>query len=96
MDTATKAVALQRIAAENIARAIEHRGESQSGVARRATGAHQTTIGRAAKAERNFRIGSLAAFADGLGYEPWQLLVPGFDPANPPKLVPPELLKFLK
>jgi len=38
----------------------------------------------------------LAAAAEGLGYEPWQLLVEGFDPKDPPKIVPPDLKKYLK
>jgi len=48
VDSATKALALRRLVADNIARAMEHREESQSAVARKGSGAHQTTIGRLA------------------------------------------------
>lgn len=35
----------------------------------------------------------LVELAAALGYEPWQLLVPGFDPENPPQLGDPRAIE---
>lgn len=82
--------------ARNVTKAADHRKKSQSGIARTALEAHQTTIGRLMAGERDFRISSLQAAAEGLGYEPWQFLVPDFDPADPPRLIPQALKGYLK
>lgn len=46
----------------------------------------QTTVGRIARAEIPTTVEKLAALAAGLGYEPWQLLVPNLNTDAPPAL----------
>lgn len=96
MDSATKALALRRLIANNVTRALKHREQSQSGAARKTVEVHQTTIGRLAAGQRDNRLSTLAAAAHALDYEPWQLMLPGFDPADPPKLLPADVRKALK
>lgn len=96
MDSATKQTALRRLIAHNVTLALKYREQSQSGAARKAVEVHQTTIGRLAAGERDNRLSTLYAAAQALEYEPWQFLVPGFDPADPPKLLPADVRKALK
>ena len=46
----------------------------------------KSTIDRIRKGETSAGIENLEAIAHAYGLEPWQLLVAGFDPNNPPKL----------
>lgn len=46
------------------------------------------TIDRLRRAEASARLYTLAAIADAFKVEPWQMLVPGFMPNNPPILQP--------
>lgn len=50
-------------------------------------GVDQTTISRLLRAERSATIGTLDAVARAFGLEVWKLLLPDFDPADPPGLV---------
>ena len=47
----------------------------------------QSTVGRILRGE-NSRIETLGRIAEAYSLEPWQLLVPGMDPKNPPVLQP--------
>jgi len=96
VDAGSKTVTLRKLIAHNVALAMKHRGIGQSGAARKAPGPHQTTVGRLAKAEHDNKLSTLAGAAEQLGFAPWQLLVPGFDPADPPRLVDPGLKPYLK
>jgi transcriptional regulator with XRE-family HTH domain len=46
------------------------------------------TIDRLRRAEASARLYTIVAIAVAFKIEPWQLLVPGFDPSNPPILQP--------
>ena len=54
------------------------------------------TLGRVRNAENGTRLDTLDGIAETFGCEPWQLLVPGMDPAAMPKLVTPGLIAELK
>lgn len=45
-----------------------------------------SSVGRAFRAEVAVNIDSLEGLAEAANLEPWQMLVPGLDPLNPPKL----------
>lgn len=52
-------------------------------------GVAQATIGRILKGEsKAARLDTIAKIAKAYGLEPWQMLVPGMDPGNPPVLQP--------
>ncbi len=48
-----------------------------------ASGVQQRTVGRYLAGDQAMNIEILASLATGFELEPWQLLAPGFDPANP-------------
>lgn len=56
---------------------------SQAAVGKRA-GMDQRTVGRILNREHEPTIGQLDRLAKAFGLAPWQLLVPGLDPKNPP------------
>lgn len=70
--------------AENIRCLVEQAG-SQSALAKKC-GVPQRTISRAMNAENATTVDTLNDLAKGLGMQPWQLLVSGLDPSNPPLL----------
>lgn len=47
-------------------------------------GIGEATLHRIITGSADIRVDSIAAVAKGFGLEPWQLLVPDLDPANPP------------
>ena len=63
----------------------EHGPSSQSELKRR-SGVSQATIGRIDRKESDATIDTLALIARAYGLAAWQLLVPEFDPTNPPVL----------
>jgi hypothetical protein len=81
---------ISEIVAENVARLIEHdkkTGKSkipQSFLAQK--GVSQATIGRVLKAEVATRVETVAVIARHFDLQPWQLLVEGFNPKEPPLL----------
>lgn len=81
---------LKLVLGENVTKVMKAKKLSQSNVAalakQKASKIDQTTVGRIAKATMPTTVDTLDPLAVALGYEPWQLLVPDFDPANPPKL----------
>lgn len=58
---------------------------SQEAVGRR-SGLPQRTVGRLKNGSTAASLTTLEAIAKGLGVEPWQLLIPDFDPDNLPAL----------
>jgi transcriptional regulator with XRE-family HTH domain len=52
------------------------------------SGVSQATIGRIDRQEVAASVDTVAALANAYSLEPWQLLVPGMVPNNPPVLVP--------
>lgn len=46
----------------------------------------QRTVGRILNGETHATLGSIVGIATAFGLEPWQLLVPGLDPSNLPRL----------
>lgn len=61
-------------------------GPSTQGELHRRSGVAQATIGRILKGDQTARVETVAMIAKAYGLEPWQLLVPGMDPTNPPTL----------
>ena len=52
----------------------------------RRSGVGRGTVQRARRGEVSLSIGNLERLADAFGLEPWQLLIPGLEPGNPPAL----------
>ena len=80
------AFVIKEIVRANIAKLID---ELDGGVPTRAArrcGIQQRTLDRYYKGETQPTIEFVATVAKGYGFEAWQLLVIGFDPANPPML----------
>lgn len=67
--------------------ADRHGPSSEMELARRSKVA-QATIGRIKREEVAASIETLAAIATAYGLEPWQLLIAGMDPSNPPVIQP--------
>lgn len=44
----------------------------------------QSSISRVLAGQQSPTLDAVHRLAHGLGFEPWQMLVPGFDPGNPP------------
>ena len=83
--TRTRQKALKDVFAENLTAAMNSRGLSQGAVSRATRGTiHQTTVGRHMKAGVAADLDSVEALALAVGFAPWQLLLDGFDPSNPP------------
>ena len=51
----------------------------------------QSTCNRIMKGKLDPACSQIEKIASKLGYEPWQMMVPGFDPANPPQLLETDL-----
>lgn len=81
---------LKSILGTNVLRIRSARGLSQPGVSAAAKHAGldvgQTTVGRVERAVHAADIETIEALGRGLGVEPWQLLIPGLDPAAPPSI----------
>ena len=58
---------------------------SQAKVGKNA-GVSQSTIDRLEEGRTDCRISTVAGVAAAFGFQPWQLLVPEFDPKNPPEI----------
>lgn len=60
---------------------------NQAEVERRSKGeVKQRTVSHAEAGKVAQQVDTIARIADALGLQPWQLLVPGLDPANPPSV----------
>lgn len=57
----------------------------------KASGVGKSTIARARRAETALKIDNLSDIAKAYKLEPWQMLVPGVDPQNPPRLFTADL-----
>lgn len=51
-------------------------------------GIGEGTVWRISKGQDGTSVETLRAIAEAHGLQAWQLLVPGFDPANPPVMAP--------
>ena len=60
---------------------------ASQGKAGKAAGVSQSTIDRLEEGETDTRIGTVESVARAFGFAGWQLLVPDFDPNDPPELV---------
>lgn len=76
---------LQRLFKANIEKARLHRGISGREAAKRGD-LDPKTFSNAGRAANAANLRSVEGLAKGLQFEPWQLLVPGFDPRRPPSL----------
>ncbi len=79
--------ALQQTVAENLQKLMDEHVElrTQSALARRSK-VPQRTIGRIVNQEVTASLEVLESLAKPFDLQPWQLLVPGLDPKNPPVL----------
>ena len=74
----------KEVLAVNLQRLMEHHSVvSQSDLARRCK-VDQTTISRILARKNAAQIDKIQAIARVFGLDAWQMLTPGFDPANPP------------
>ncbi len=70
------------VVAENLARIIEHRRLSPSDTAKLLK-VKPFQVTRFLAANHSMTLRTLDRLAEAFGYEPYQLLIPGLDPANP-------------
>lgn len=76
----------EKVLAENLARLMSHYPSLSSEAKIAKSGKlSQRTVNRARNG-RQVKLESLKGLADAFEMAPWQLLVPGLDPANPPIL----------
>lgn len=79
----------EKILAVNLAQLMAHspdlKSEAKIAAAAKVAKISQRTVNRARNGAQ-VRLESLAGLAEAFGLAPWQLLVPGLDPANPPIL----------
>lgn len=75
--------AINSILADNLRRIIEHEGLNQTSWAAR-HGADKKQVQRALRVATSPTLDTLAAIAAAANLQPWQLLIPKLDPANPP------------
>ncbi|MFC3146750.1 helix-turn-helix domain-containing protein [Piscinibacterium candidicorallinum] len=79
---------LAEVVAENVRRLMNASTQLNSNQKlASAAGLGHGTIDRLRRGEGNLTIESLAAIADALGTEPWQLLVANWKPSSPPVLL---------
>lgn len=74
------------VLAANVQRLMDYIGEGTQTGLEKATKVPQKTISRALNQENSPQLATIEDLARGCGLEPWQLLVPGLDPKNPPTL----------
>jgi transcriptional regulator with XRE-family HTH domain len=79
--------ALQKVVGRNLAALMRHSAaySSPKKLAARIS-ASKSTVERIRSGAVACQIDTLASIAKAFDVEPWQLLVPGLDPANPPML----------
>lgn len=75
------------VLAANVQRLMDFVGEGTQTGLEKATKVPQKTISRVLNQENSSQLATIEDLARGAGLEPWQLLVPGLDPKNPPKLL---------
>lgn len=78
----------KKILAKNIGRLKEAFPEVYASQAKagKAAGVSQSTIDRLEAGETDTRISTVAGVASAFGFAGWQLLIPDFDPKDPPVL----------
>lgn len=75
----------RKVFATNVKAAMDYRKLSQGDI-HRMTGIAQSTVGRAMSCSHAPDLDTIGKIADALGFQVWQLMVDGFDPAQPPFL----------
>jgi transcriptional regulator with XRE-family HTH domain len=75
---------IEEVVAENLTRLRAFTGVSQERLA--GNDMSQSTVGRILTGSVSAGIDTIEVLAARFGLKPWQLLVPGLDPTNPPKL----------
>lgn len=77
----------RKVLSDNIKNLMQHHDvlNSQSEIARRC-GLPQRTVGRILNGETQANLSSIVGIATAFGIEPWQILVPGLDPSDLPRL----------
>jgi hypothetical protein len=84
----TDQASASEIFARNVQRLIDALGNGTQTGLERATRVPQRTISRALSMDNSPTLGTIEDLAIGCRFQPWQLLVPDFDPARPPTLTP--------
>ncbi len=74
---------ITELVSRNLTKAKDLAGLTQSEIAA-LSGVQQRTVGRYLNGEQAISVEILAAIAKAFNLETWQLLVPDFDPSNPP------------
>lgn len=77
---------MREILAANLSRLMEHDDFKTFDKAAKRAEVGRGTIERAKKGQTGLSVDNLAKIALAMGLEPWQLLVEGLDPNNPPML----------
>lgn len=81
------AMGAKSIFATNLAAAMKHKRLSGGDIHRLTEKAVATsTVGRIVRGVNAPDLDTVTALSRAVGYQPWQLLVPRFDPADPPFL----------
>lgn len=77
---------VESIVGRNLDALIKHTGVKSNGQVARKIAADfpSRTVGRIRNAETSCSLDTLAKIAKAFNVEPWHLLVPNYDPANPP------------
>jgi transcriptional regulator with XRE-family HTH domain len=87
MDTARKIVATNLSALMVSAGMVLKNGDPNQSALARVSGADQRTVGRILAQEQSATVDMLEVLAKPFSLDPWQLLIPGLDPHNPPVFV---------
>ena len=82
---ASRSIPARTVLAKNLKALMAHHETNQTGLGKR-SGLAQSTVGRILKEAHAADVDTLEAVGKALGVTPWQLMVPGLDPANPPVL----------
>lgn len=81
----TGVTGVRLVLARNVRSLLTHRNVAESAVAK-SWGLPQTMLNRVTNGRTDTRIESIDEVAKAFGLQAWQLLVPAFDPAHPPRL----------
>jgi transcriptional regulator with XRE-family HTH domain len=89
------ALQLKKLLADNLERLMDQRADTGNPITHAELAARAKvglgTIGRMAREEAALRVDTLESVAGVFGLRAWQLLAGPLDPANPPKLLTPEV-----
>jgi transcriptional regulator with XRE-family HTH domain len=77
---------IEKVLADNLTALFKQQGITSAASAEEKLRVAKSTVDRAWRQRSMTRVDTLAELAAGLKLEAWQLLVPGFNPARPPRL----------